>query len=847
MPNLPQYEAPMAKQGITPSARGVEAAEQAGEGISRAAHELGDTAKMVWDQHEKNQEQEDAVNYANRAANFDMDMEKKWHEWKNQGGNADDFMSKTYAPAAAALSEGYNSRRGTQAAELATASRRSEFGQRVIGEQFVLDGTKAVDAVNAPRDVAANLARLHPENAASYLNGWSHSTVFIGATHDLTPPKVQEILRDGAKVIYKNAAAGWVRQYEANPLNTPAQAAAVREVLQRDEYIKNMDPDDYRDIMNQLDTAAKTHGAMLNDATQAAWPSVVARVQDKGDVDGAAQALVNRVPTLGGSPAEVNNKMVSMQHDLDEAKGFFAATSAVRDAPRDQISDTITGLQAKRAGAAPADLPAIDSAITAIQRFEKTRDAAHTLDPAGQVLGIDPNGQPLTGKPGESAQGGNAGVVAAYQKFLKKPSPENFAAYADVSTAEQRRLYPDDQPHVVTKYMADNLATQLSTVTKDKAGAAQTTAVLQQYAALFGSHWQNAAQEFMHLHALNSVQYAAALLYARPGSLAIAQDLIRASVVKPGGLYNAATGVTEARARIAASTALAPFKRTLMHAVGGADTANAFEDALTVLIQWRGLEQGADVTGEASRYASQMITGDYTMHKSLRIPANQDADEVIAGTRAVVADLPLKGPNMKYHLVVPPTYRGLGRDAARQRFTMDLETHGQWVTNGNESGVTMLDGNGSQVWINKGAVVPKFDTSHAPGLVTPGNLDPWHRPVLHNADGSYSTTLSFSFGTDAGEVLVPRVVNGKLLTEDQAKAHYRKTGENLGVFKTGQDADRYSKALHDAQATMFDKRGVPLGRMAPLEMTWAQIRALGRSKPLLKGEVAPMTPQNLQR
>ena len=42
---------------------------------------------------------------------------------------------------------------------------------------------------------------------------------------------------------------------------------------------------------------------------------------------------------------------------------------------------------------------------------------------------------------------------------------------------------------------------------------------------------------------------------------------------------------------------------------------------------------------------------------------------------------------------------------------------------------------------------PGFDTTNAPGMVAPGNLDPWNRPVLHNPDGGYSTTSSISIGT----------------------------------------------------------------------------------------------------
>jgi hypothetical protein len=102
-------------------------------------------------------------------------------------------------------------------------------------------------------------------------------------------------------------------------------------------------------------------------------------------------------------------------------------------------------------------------------------------------------------------------------------------------------------------------------------------------------------------------------------------------------------------------------------------------------------------------------------------------------------------------------------------------------------------------------------------MVAPGNLDPWHRRKLENGNGSYSTTLSFSIGTEKGETLIPQVVQGKLLTKREAIAHFNKTGQNLGVFASPEAADAYAQALHEAQAA-FVKSG---GKAAPPTVTGA--------------------------
>jgi hypothetical protein len=89
------------------------------------------------------------------------------------------------------------------------------------------------------------------------------------------------------------------------------------------------------------------------------------------------------------------------------------------------------------------------------------------------------------------------------------------------------------------------------------------------------------------------------------------------------------------------------------------------------------------------------------------------------------------------------------------------------------------------------------------GLREPGNIDisPGARPVVHNPDGTHSTELSFSRGTDKGEVLVPRVVNGKILSEDDAWKHYQDTGEHMGVFDTPDHANRYAELVHNRDLT----------------------------------------------
>ena len=132
----------------------------------------------------------------------------------------------------------------------------------------------------------------------------------------------------------------------------------------------------------------------------------------------------------------------------------------------------------------------------------------------------------------------------------------------------------------------------------------------------------------------------------------------------------------------------------------------------------------------------------------------------------------------------------------------------------------------------KGGATSNKDS--VPGLLEKGNIDLNKRPVVKNKDGSISTVRSMSFEEDGKEVLIPTVVGNKVVSDKEAIAYYRKTGEHLGKFDSPKAADAYAKTLHEQQGDKY------MGtKAAPMSMPKSAADAVdGKYYTLANGAVA---------
>lgn len=89
------------------------------------------------------------------------------------------------------------------------------------------------------------------------------------------------------------------------------------------------------------------------------------------------------------------------------------------------------------------------------------------------------------------------------------------------------------------------------------------------------------------------------------------------------------------------------------------------------------------------------------------------------------------------------------------------------------------------------------------GLIEPGNIDLSKRIPLKNEDGTVSTLRSISIEQDGKAILIPTIQNGKRMSDAEAIRYYQKTGQNLGIFETENDAINYAKRVSKFEGQRF--------------------------------------------
>lgn len=93
------------------------------------------------------------------------------------------------------------------------------------------------------------------------------------------------------------------------------------------------------------------------------------------------------------------------------------------------------------------------------------------------------------------------------------------------------------------------------------------------------------------------------------------------------------------------------------------------------------------------------------------------------------------------------------------------------------------------------------------GLIEKGNIDTSNLPVVRNPDGTVSTVSTIGVGIDGGrEVVIPTIINGRRVSDEEAREHFFKTGQHFGIFDSVKAANEFAQKLHEQEAQRVVKK-----------------------------------------
>lgn len=463
---------------------------------------------------------------------------------------------------------------------------------------------------------------------------------------------------------------------------SPAQAEAARRRLTGEE--------------SKINHAMKTGQGADFMISRDQLPAVIDRTLMDGDPRGDGQKILDGMQP--SSPEQIAEKY-QLQQRYDAAKAANEQAKTAPTLPEPELQKRINILEAERSQAQPgAELNRINAQLGAARTIQEQRNKAYHQDPVTYLNAT------------------NSAIGAAFKKYQDAPSAQTFAAWAALTTAEQKRLYPNELPTVINPQIIAEAKGAVAAITDNPQGAQIAAKALAQMAQTYGSYWPSIVSSLQKANVLNGEQVIAASMYSNPKEQGMAETVLRASALTTQQRYDIA-GVSADAARKAAITALKSFTATLGNANDKGEWISSFTDALTHVLQYTGDASA----GNATAVAKRMVLDEYQFlgpNNSVRAPANLDGTAISRGLQLTQGDL------TKYGIIVPPSYSGLRPTVQSENYIQHLQSTGRWYTNADGTGAILYDDAGNAVPHRKddgtiGPVEMKWDDLISKGRANP--------------------------------------------------------------------------------------------------------------------------------
>lgn len=480
--------------------------------------------------------------------------------------------------------------------------------------------------------------------------------------------------------ITDTAATALVSKGISNPNFNPQMAATLADELNSPMFMKNMSPRTHQHLLGVLEKAHDTQLVAQSSIFQSRAPAMLDQIKMTGDpsqFDAGIQSFV------GKSPETTAVDRQKLMDDRNSALAYYTVSQHAGMVSQANEGAYLTARSDDLAGAQPGMVKAADAAHKAAVQFFADRDKAFASGTQADFL-IQHNDT----------------LKSYYQDWTQNPTAQNYEKYAVYSEAVQHHLYPNAPTHLLTPQITAEVSSTMHNLTQ--AGAPEVENAVQGLSQKYGAYWPQIATEAMEKGAMSPTQYVGAQLYSSPQNYGLAAQAFRASTMSQKDLAAAAdaaaggTGIISlSSARAAAATAFQGFAKTLGTTANGGQIISAYTDALSKVMMLNGS------TSNAQSLAKQMLTGQYTVANTVRIPNWKGVN-----TSAVTWALSDTDHLVPWdNLAVPKSFSGLGPADQHTNYISQLQNTSQWHTNQDESGVTLYDENGYNVLTKQGKPV----------------------------------------------------------------------------------------------------------------------------------------------
>ncbi len=691
MPKLKTYDAGAAASSVINTRRAQGSDFGGGAGLEIAGKALMGYAEQLKEGEERKAGLHREETIANDRLELSTRLKDKAKNLPHGGlGSAEQMKTE--------MDDYFKARRGTMTTTRATedydlqATRlRARMMGKAIDVEAAASARQQVGALKSVFNSTVNAVRagdMTPEEGVADSARVANSTT-------LGEAKKEELRVSQTEAVW---AAEVDRMLSPDNLDTAEDAFAVQEALEDPKWQERLSPKAYKAALNKAEKTSEQY----EDRDQ---KSLITGLAETSRELAEGVGLENANSVLA-SVAQIKDpdQRSRAEKAVRSAITIGTATKSVEGGSPAQVDKLIK--QAEKDVKTPGDGDRDRAKDLAVKRAVATHKKRLKTDPAAYAYDVNPT------------------VTKAEDAYRADPTPETFKAKVEAQTAAQTFMGVDASlVKVLTKTEVESVRTQLRGVATDDDAAKGIHGLLVDLQEKSGKSWPLVNKQLQDDKVFSGVETEVAGM-VRMDQRQAALDLLTAGALTDKELEPFIPNFEKTKTAISdkVRNSLSGLSRTLNSRVAGSEDAYRRVSGSVEKLALYYVRGGDSVNDAVEKASKSVILSNYTFAGSYRIPVGEGiaVGDVHSQGRRTIRRL------QPDELITPPSiFRGLPEKTAQDSYARSLLTSSTWQTNGDESGVILVDGTGSPVKYKRGGAVEMLwgDMLYGTTREVPGDID----------------------------------------------------------------------------------------------------------------------------